>query len=140
MVACFRLNNMHQDWGETVCVYCARLHGQANVWKYTVECPNCCNINCIDSFLCNMLCRGVKDTEIQLNLLGYTNQDMMLKKVLQFVEAKETELISLKTVSHSTKQCHLEFLQERLYCNIVLHHSSSSWIGSALFILWQERT
>ena len=36
-----------------------------------------------------MLCRGLEDSEIQMDLLGDKNQDMTLEQVLSFVEAKE---------------------------------------------------
>ena len=36
-----------------------------------------------------MLCRGLEDSEIQLDLLGDKNQDMTLEQILRFVEAKE---------------------------------------------------
>ena len=36
-----------------------------------------------------MLCRGLEDPEIQLELLGDKNQDMTLEQILRSVEAKE---------------------------------------------------
>ncbi len=36
-----------------------------------------------------MLCRGLTDTEIQMDLLGDSNQDMSLEQALKFVETKE---------------------------------------------------
>ena len=81
------LNNMHQDRDEPVSAHCARLHGQANVCKYTIMFPNCHNnISYREPILRNALCRRIKDTEIQLDLFGHTNQDMALEVVLHFVE------------------------------------------------------
>ena len=37
----------------------------------------------------DVLCRGLDDAEIQMDLLGDKNQDMTLEQVLGFVEAKE---------------------------------------------------
>ena len=36
-----------------------------------------------------MLCRGLSDSDIQLDLLSDKNQDMTLEQVFKFVEAKE---------------------------------------------------
>ena len=41
MVARVTLNNMHQDRDETIRSFGARLRGQANVCKYSIECPSC---------------------------------------------------------------------------------------------------
>ena len=42
-----------------------------------------------DAILRDVLTRGIADAEIQLDLLGDQKQDMPLKEVFQFVEAKE---------------------------------------------------
>ena len=39
----------------------------------------------------DVLCRGLEDGDIQMDLLGDKNQDMTLEQVLGFVEAKEKE-------------------------------------------------
>lgn len=43
-----------------------------------------------DCILRDMLCHGLADSEIQLDLLGDSNQDMALKEVFKFVEYKES--------------------------------------------------
>ena len=42
-----------------------------------------------EAIIKDVLCRGLKDTEIQMDLLGDKNQDMTMEQVLRFVEAKE---------------------------------------------------
>ncbi len=42
-----------------------------------------------EAILKDVLCQGLGDTEIQLDLLGDKNQDMTMEQVLRFVEAKE---------------------------------------------------
>ena len=41
------------------------------------------------AILWDMLCRGLEDTETQMDLLGDRNQDMTLDQTLKFIEAKE---------------------------------------------------
>ena len=91
MVAQVQLHNMHQDRDETVRSFCAHLRGQAGICKFTTQCPSCdTNVNYTEHILCDVLTRGLVDSEIQLDLLGDKNQDMTLEEVLQFVEAKES--------------------------------------------------
>ena len=42
-----------------------------------------------EAIIKDVLCRGLGDTEIQMDLLGDKNQDMTLEQVLRFVKAKE---------------------------------------------------
>ena len=70
MVAHVKLHNMHQDHEETIRSFCARARGQASVCNFTMPCPNCAhNVNYTDDVLCDVLTRGLADTEIQLDLL-----------------------------------------------------------------------
>jgi hypothetical protein len=46
-------------------------------------------INYTEAMIRDVLCRGLEDSEIRLDLLGHVNQDMPLEEVLRFVEAKE---------------------------------------------------
>ena len=90
MVARVTLHNMKQDRGEPVRAYGARLRGQASVCKFVQQCTNCqANVNYTEAILRDVLCRGLEDPEIQLELLGDKNQDMTLEQILKFVEAKE---------------------------------------------------
>jgi len=91
MIARVTLNNSRQDRDEAIRSYCARLRGQANVCKYVIDCQNCGHqVDYTESILRDVICRGLEDSDIQLDLLGQTNQDMTLEEVLHFVEARET--------------------------------------------------
>ena len=91
MVARVQPHNMHQDRHETVRSFGARLRGQAGIWKFNTQCPEChTSVNYTEHILRDVLTRGVADSEIQLDLLGDKNQDMTLEEVFLFVEAKES--------------------------------------------------
>ena len=92
MVARVTLNNMHQDPDESICAFGARLRGQAAVCRYVIDCPGDeCTVvvDYTEQILRDVLCRGIADPDIQLELLGHTNQDMTLEEVFHFVETKE---------------------------------------------------
>ena len=90
MVARVTLQNMRQDRDEPIRAYGARLKGQASVCKYVQQCAGCgANVDYTEAILRDVLCRGLEDTEIQMDLLGDKNQDMTLEQALKFVEAKE---------------------------------------------------
>ena len=90
MVARVTLHNMRQDRDEPVRAFGARLRGQASVCRFTQECPSCeADVDYTEAMIKDVLCRGLEDSEIQMDLLGDKNQDMMLEQVLGFVEAKE---------------------------------------------------
>ena len=90
MVARVTLHNMKQDRDEPIRAYGARLRGQASVCKFTQQCTGCdASVDYTETMLRDVLCRGLEDSEIQMDLLGDKNQDMTLEEVLKFVEAKE---------------------------------------------------
>ncbi len=90
MVARVTLHNMRQDRNEPIRAYGARLRGQASVCKYTKQCTGCdTNVDYTEAILRDVLCRGLDDTEIQMDLLRDENKDMTWEQVLKFVEAKE---------------------------------------------------
>ena len=81
MVARMTLHNMKQDRGEPIHVYGARLRGQAGVCRFVQQCTNCqANVDYMEAILRDVLCRGLEDSEIQLDLLGDNNQDMTLNR------------------------------------------------------------
>ena len=91
MVARVTLHNMRQDRDEAVRSFGARLRGQAGICKFTVNCPTCnLDVDYTEPILRDVLTRGIEDNEIQLELLGNTQQDMTLEQVFQFVETKES--------------------------------------------------
>ena len=90
MVARVQLHNMRQDRDETICSFHAHLRGQASICKFLIKCPGCdADVNYTENILCDVVTRGLADSEIQLDLLGEKNQDMQLEEVFQFIEAKE---------------------------------------------------
>ncbi len=90
MVARVALHNLRQDMDEPVCAYGARLKGQASVCKFSKMCPRCnIPVDYTESIVRDVLCRGLEDSEIQMDLLGDKNQDMSLEDTLKFIEAKE---------------------------------------------------
>ncbi len=89
MIAKLTLHNMKQDWDEPVRVYRARLRGQANNCKFTHQCTRCdAAVDYTEPVLRDVLCRGLEDTDIQMDLFGDSNQEMTLEQILKFVEAK----------------------------------------------------
>ena len=73
---------MRQDRDETVRSYGARLRGQADICKFLIKCPGCdTNVNYTLAIMRDVLTRGISDPEIQLDLFGNKNQDMMLEEV-----------------------------------------------------------
>ena len=96
MVARVALNNMHQDQDESIRSFGARLRGQAAECKYAIDCNNCeHSVDYTEQILCDVLCRGIADPDIQLELLGHTNQDMSLEEVFHFVETKRRANVQL---------------------------------------------
>ena len=90
MVARVQLHNMHQDRDETIRSFGARLCGQVGICKFTIKCPNCKNdVNYTKNILRDVMTWGVTDSDIQLDLLSDKNQNMTLKEVFQFIEAKK---------------------------------------------------
>ena len=90
MVARVTLHNMKKGRAEPIRTYRARLRGQASVCRFTQQCTNCdTSVDYTEAILRDVVCRGLEDSEIQLNLLGDKNQDMTLEQMLRFIEAKE---------------------------------------------------
>ena len=65
------------------------LHRQAGICKFLTKCPGCnTDVNYTESVLFDVLLKGTADQEIQLDLLGSNNQDMLHEEVFKFVESK----------------------------------------------------
>ena len=102
MIARVQLSDMRQDRDDAIRTSGARLRGQASVCKFTVACPSCSNdVPYTDHILRDIFIKGLADHEIQLDLLGDTNQDMSLEEVFQFVEAKEAGKRSAGRLLHT---------------------------------------
>ena len=87
MIARVTLHNMRQDRDEPIRAYGARLRGQASICKFTHKCTGCDAD--VEAVLRDVLCRGLEDTDIQMDLLGDSNQEMTSEQILKFIEAKE---------------------------------------------------
>ena len=102
MVARVELHEMHQDEGEPIRAFAARAKGQADICDFVMECPSCsASINYGRKVLRDIVVKGILDSEIQLNLMSETDQEMDLDKVLQYVEAKESGKNSVTKLSQS---------------------------------------
>ncbi len=90
MVARVALHNMRPERDEPIRAFGARLRGQASICKFTQQCPDCERaVNYTEAMIKDVLCRGLEDSGIQMDLLGEKNQDMTLEQTLRFIEAKE---------------------------------------------------
>ena len=93
MVARVALSNMRQGHEEPIRSFHARLKGQAGTCKYKMTCTKegCDQVNDFtEEILRDVIARGIADQEIQLDLLGEKNQDMPLKDIIEYIEAKES--------------------------------------------------
>ena len=80
----------------------ACLRGQAGVCKFIIPCPSCtADVNYTDEILRDLVTRNISDSEVQLDLLGDSNQNMTLEEVLKFIEAKETGKCSASRLLHT---------------------------------------
>ena len=104
MVARAELHSMIQGHDEPVRGYCARVRGQAAVCKYTIECPDCAHIvDYTDHVIRDVVSQGLADKDIQLDLLGNSNQTPTLEETLQFIEKKESGKRSASRLSQTTQ-------------------------------------
>lgn len=93
MVARVALSNMRQGHEEPIRSFHARIKGQADTCKYEMKCTKagCDQVNDFtEEILRDVIARGIADQEIQLDLLGEKNQDISLKDMIEYIEAKES--------------------------------------------------
>ena len=84
------LHTMRQERDEPIRAFGARLRGQASVRKFTQRYPSWkTSVDYTEAMIKDVLCRGLEDNYIQVDLLGDRNHEMMLEQVLKFIEAKE---------------------------------------------------
>ena len=79
---------MRQGHEEHIRSFYARIKGQSDTCKYEMECVNAA-YDQINDFT-EVIARGLADQEIQLDLLGEKNQEMTLKDMIEYIEAKES--------------------------------------------------
>ena len=88
MVAGLALH-MQQDRDELVRGVVVHVKSQAAVCRYTVKCPSCSiNVDNTPLIACDLISRGLRDDDTQLEMLGPTVKDMTFENVLSFVEFK----------------------------------------------------
>ena len=102
MVARVSLHNMRQDHDEVIRLYAARLRGQATVYQFTMKCSHCHQeVNYKEEILRDALVRGIADNDIQLDILGDSNQNRTLEEIINFVEVKESGKTSASRLMNS---------------------------------------
>ena len=92
MVSRLHLHNIHQEPGEHVSNFVARLKGQAELCRFNVTCTALdCNtdIRYTDAMVRDTLVRNLYDQDIQRDILGLENQEMSLDELVKLIEAKE---------------------------------------------------
>ena len=86
------LRGMIQSPDEDIKHFAARIKGQADICKYTVNCnrPECnAIISYAESEIKDQICKGLADPDIQQELLSCSKQDMSLPEVINFVSTRE---------------------------------------------------
>lgn len=102
MVSRVILQSMHQDRGEGIRNYAARLRGQADICKFTTTCDTCnVDVSFIDQMIRDTLVRGLDDPKIRQDVLGNENQSMTLEEVLRVMEVKESGKRSETSLTNS---------------------------------------
>ena len=104
IVARVKLLNMRQDRDQPIREFAAEAKGQAGICKYVKshKCTNCdhnMEIDYSDDIVQDVIARGLSDNDIQLELLGSTNQDLSLEEIIQFVATKEAGKASASHIS-----------------------------------------
>ena len=98
-----RLLNMKQDRDELVQSFVTRLRGQANMCKFILkhkcQCDRESDVNYSDLIVRDVLARGIADADIQIELLGCTNQGMSLEETITFIKTKEAGKASASHLS-----------------------------------------
>ncbi len=68
---------MRQGRDEPVRAFGAKLRGQASICKFIQKCSGCeAIVDYTEAMVKDVLCRGLEDSDIQMDLLGDKNQDM----------------------------------------------------------------
>ena len=100
-----RLLNMRQDRDELVQSFVTRLRGQANMCRFVLKHKCTCNlesdVSYSDLIVRDVLARGIADADIQVELLGTTNQGMSLEETVEFIKTKESGKASASHLSET---------------------------------------
>ena len=132
----------------------ACLRSQAGVCKFIIPCPSCtADVNYTDEILRDVVTRNISDSEVQLDLLGDSNQNMTLEEVLKFIEAKETGKCSASRLLHTQNvdAAHSSYCKDKssafkskpehsndhcIYCGKQGH--GMVWYGNSLFDITEK--
>ena len=92
MVSRLNLHNIHQEPGEHISNFVARLKGQAELCRFEIACTAAdCEekVRYTDAMVRDTLIRNLYDQDIQREVLGLEDQDMSLDALVKLIEAKE---------------------------------------------------
>ena len=90
MVSRVILQGMHQDRDEGIRNFAARLHGQADICKFTEQCTCGTTVNFTNQIVRDTLIRGLADSEIRQGVLGHADQNLSLEDTIKLIEAKDS--------------------------------------------------
>ena len=66
----------------------------------------CGHVDYTEAILTDVFCRVLYDTEVQMDLLGDKNQDMMSEQMLRFIEARKQGNNQHPTCYYHKQQMH----------------------------------
>ncbi|ELT94685.1 hypothetical protein CAPTEDRAFT_187725 [Capitella teleta] len=93
---------MHQDRDEPIRNFGARIRGQARICKYSTKCQGCeRDVSFMEEILRDVFIRGIADQEIQMEVLGHSNQNPSFEEALRIIEAKEADKRSASSLLDS---------------------------------------
>ena len=93
MVARMKLHALHQEPAESIRNFVARIKGQAELCRFEVKCSRTgCDeqVRYTDEIVRDIIIRNIYDQDIQREILGHENQQMLLEPLIKLIEAKET--------------------------------------------------
>ena len=91
MVSRMKLHGLHQDAGEPIRNFLARIKGQAELCRFEVACPHGCDeqVRYTNEIVRDIIIRNLYDQDIQREILGQRDQQMELEDLIKLIEAKE---------------------------------------------------
>ena len=93
MVSRMKLHGLHQEAGEPIRNFVARIKGQAELCRFEIACPRAeCQhlIRYTSEIVRDIIVRNLYDQDIQREILGQQDQRMELEQLIKLIEAKET--------------------------------------------------
>ena len=93
MVSRMKLHGLHQEAGEPIRNFVARIKGQAELCRFEVTCTGqgCVQrVRYTNEIVRDIIIRNLYDQDIQREILGQQDQQMELEQLIKLIEAKET--------------------------------------------------